>query len=107
MASFNGTIRGTTPTFIINLPFNTSTLTNCEMYFAQEDELLVTKSLEDFEADGTTLTISLTQADTLLFSDDEKLQIQLRFLFTDGSVEATTIMKKKVGEILKDGEISE
>lgn len=107
MASFKGTIRGTTPTYVFSLPFNVSTLANCEIYFSQEDELLITKELADCDASGTTLSVTLTQADTLLFSDEERLQIQARFLYNDGTVEATSVSKKRVGQILKDGEIHE
>lgn len=107
MATFKGTIRGTTPTFIFRLPFSVNTLANCEIYFAQDDNLIVTKELSDCIAEETTLTVTLTQEDTLKFDDDLKLQIQVRFLYTDGTVEATTVIKKKVGQILKEGEIDE
>ena len=106
MATFKGTIRGTTPTFVFNLPFDVSTLANCEIYFAQDDTLFVTKSLSDCVASGNQITVTLTQSDTLAFDDEEKLQIQVRFIYTDGTVEATNVTKKKVGQILKEGEIS-
>ena len=99
------TIRGTTPTVTFNLPFSVSTLKNCEVYFAQNDELLVTKTKDDCTLSGTTLTTTLTQAETLLFDDDEKLEVQARFVFTNGTVDASQIIKGKVGRILKDGEI--
>lgn len=100
------TIRGTTPTVTFNLPFNVSTLNNVEVYFSQNDELLVEKGYDDCTMSGTTLVVPLTQDDTLLFDEDEKLQIQIRFLFTDGSVDATDIVKGKVGKLLKDGKIN-
>lgn len=99
------TIRGTTPTVTFNLPFSVSTIKNCEVYFAQNDELKVTKSFEDCVLDNTTLSVTLTQSDTLAFDDDEKLEMQIRFVFTNGSVDATQIIKGKIGRILKDGEI--
>lgn len=99
------TIRGTTPTITFNLPFDVSTITNCEVYFGQNDELLVTKEYDDCTLSGTTLSVTLDQEDTLQFDDDEKLQMQIRFVFTDGTVDATSILKGKVGKILKDGEI--
>ena len=54
---------------------------------------------------STTLSVTLTQSDTLAFDDDEKLEMQIRFVFTNGSVDATQIIKGKIGRILKDGEI--
>lgn len=97
--------RGTTPTITFNLPFDVSTVRNCEVYFAQNDELLVTKSMEDCVLSGQTLATTLTQAETLSFNEEEKLEVQARFVFTDGSVDATNVIKQKVKEILKDGEI--
>lgn len=99
------TIRGTTPTITFNLPFDTSIIHNCEVYFAQNDELLVTKGIEDCTLSGNTLVVPLTQSDTLAFDDEEKLQMQLRFVLNDGTVNATPVMKGKIGKILKDGEI--
>jgi hypothetical protein len=99
------TIRGTTPTVTFNLPFDVSTIRNCEVYFAQNDELLVTKAIEDCVLEDRTLSVTLTQSDTLQFDDDAKLEMQIRFVFTNGAVDATQIIKGKIGRILKDGEI--
>lgn len=99
------TIRGTTPTVTFNLPFDVSTIRNCEVYFAQNDELLVTKAIEDCVLEDRTLSVTLSQEDTLAFDDDAKLEMQIRFVFTNGTVDATQIIKGKIGRILKDGEI--
>lgn len=99
------TIRGTTPTVTFNLPFSVSDINNVEVYFAQNDELLFEKGYDDCVLDGTTIAVPLTQNDTLRFDDEEKLQIQLRFMYNDERVEATSILKGKVGQILKEGVI--
>lgn len=99
------TIRGTTPTITFNLPFGVEEINNCEVYFAQNDELILEKDYDDCVLDGTTIAVPLTQDDTLLLDDEEKLQIQLRFMYNDQRVEATSILKGKVGQILKDGVI--
>ena len=100
--------RGTTPTIVFHLPFNVSTIHNVEVYFAQDDELIIEKKMSDCILSGTTLSVTLTQADTLAFSTDGngRVEMQLRFVFTDGSVDATTIIKEKAKKILKDGEIN-
>lgn len=100
--------RGTTPTIVFHLPFNVSTIHNVEVYFAQDDELIIEKKMSDCILSGTTLSVTLTQADTLAFSTDDngRIEMQLRFVFTDGSVDATTIIKEKAQKILKDGEIN-
>ena len=99
-------IRGTTPTVTFNLPFNVSTIKNLEVYFAQNDETLFTKGYNDCVLSGTTVQVTLKQKDTLMLDEEEKLQIQVRFRFTDDSVDATEIIKGKVGELLSDAKIS-
>lgn len=106
MATINGTIQGTTPTIIFNLPFDVSVIENVEVYFGQEDELLVTKGYNDCTLSGTTMTVRLNQSDTLQFDPDEKLQIQARFRYNSGEVEATNITKIKVSDLLSDARIS-
>lgn len=100
------TIRGTTPTVTFNLPFNVNTIQNLEVYFSQNDELLVTKGYNDCVLSGNTLSVTLKQRDTLQFNDEEKLQMQIRFRFTDDSVDATKVIKGKVEELLSDNVIS-
>lgn len=98
-------IRGTTPTVTFNLPFDVSTIKNLEIYFAQNDERLFTKGYNDCVLNGTSLSVTLQQKDTLLLDEDARLQIQVRFRFTDDSVDATEIIKGKVGELLSDAPI--
>lgn len=100
------TMQGTTPTITFNLPFDVSTIENLEVYFGQNDELLVTKGYNDCVLSGTTMQLTLKQKDTLQFDPDTKLQIQVRFRYTDGSVDATGIIKCKVGDLLSDAVIS-
>ena len=106
MATINGAIQGTTPTIVFNLPFNVSVIENCEIYFAQNDELVVTKGYNDCILSGNTMTVQLFQSDTLQFDPEEKLQIQVRFRYTNGTAEATNITKVKVGDLLSDAVIS-
>ena len=98
--------RGTTPTIVFHLPFNVSEIKNCEVYFSQNDELVVSKSMDDCDLSDTYLAVTLTQAETLALSDEEKCEVQVRFVYQDGTVDATTILKDKVERILKDGEIN-
>lgn len=100
------TIQGTTPTVTFNLPFDVSTIKNCEVYFGQNDELLVTKGYNDCVLSGTTLSVTLKQKDTLQFDPSEKLQIQIRFRYNDDSVDATEIIKGKISDLLSDAVIS-
>ena len=97
--------RGTTPTLTFNLPFNVEDIHYCEIYFSQNDELVFEKTMDDCVLEDNTLSVTLTQADTLNLDEEEKAEIQIRFVFIDGTVNATDIVKDKVNKILKDGEI--
>ena len=99
--------RGTTPTILFSLPFDTSIIRNCEIYFSQNDSLLLTKELKDMVLSGTYLAVTLSQEESLLLDEEEKCEIQIRFMFTDGSVDSTTIRKDKVYKILKEGVIED
>ena len=98
--------RGTTPTLLFNLPFSVSEIKNCEVYFSQDDNLIVTKEKKDCTLDDHFLYVTLTQEETLALSDEVKCEVQLRFVYQDGTVDATTILKDKVERILKNGEIN-
>lgn len=98
--------RGTTPTLTFNLPFQSYEYDYVEIYFAQNDELLFEKKSSDCVIEGNTLQVRLTQEDTYKLNAEEKLEIQLRFGFPDGSVDATDIIKCKVKDIL-DEEVME
>jgi hypothetical protein len=67
---------------------------------------VIEKTMGDCVLSGTTVQTTLTQSETLALDEESKLEVQMRFVFTDGSVDATNIVKDKVKKILKDGEIS-
>ena len=59
---------------------------------------------------GTTPTITLTQADTLLLGSldpetDQTVEVQIRGKTADGRAFASNIMTAPVSRILKDGQI--
>lgn len=98
------TVRGTTPTIIFRLPFQTDTIRKLEIYFGQP-ELLFTKTEEDCTFDENKVQVTLSQAETLDLNENLMLKIQLRFVFNNGSVGATKVISSEVEEIMKDGEI--
>ena len=97
--------RGTTPTVTFNLPFDSGMIKNVEVYFAQDDSLVFEKDMNDCVLSGSTLAVTLTQAETLSLDDELKVEMQARFVFLDNSVGATKTIKAKVEEILKESEI--
>lgn len=101
------TIQGTTPTVVMHLPFDVSTIVNLEIYFGQNGERLFTKGYNDCELSGNLLQVTLKQRDTLRLDEEEKLEIQARFRFADDAVEATTKAKVKVDNLLSTAVIGE
>lgn len=102
--------RGTTPTLTYNLGIDDANLIKGgEVYFSQDGVLRLMKSFDDDActiSDDGTLLVTLTQAETLRFNPEIKLETQVRIVYQNGSVEATNIVKDRVSRILKGGEIN-
>lgn len=98
--------RGTTQDYEINLP-NVDFTNIAELWidFAQWGQVKIHKTLSDVTIDGQTVTVHLSQTDTLSLRGHSKVQIQCRLLTNDGDASVTETVCVSVGEILKDGEI--
>ena len=95
--------RGTTPTITLTLPFESSRITALNLCFAQQGEIVLEKGLLECVAEGNTLSVNLTEADTLLFNSEKGMvEMQLRVGCGDTRM-ASNIMRLSVEEILKDG----
>lgn len=103
----NAIRKGTTPRPRFNLPFETSTIRNMEVYFNQGDGLVFEKKMADCELSGTSVVVPLSQADTLMLDDKLNLYIQFRFVFDDAytDVDTSNIITTSVEKILKESEI--
>lgn len=99
-------IRGTTPTLLFTLPFDVNMIQVCSIAFAQNNKLVLEKQLEDCNiTDKNTLSLKLTQEDTLLFKDSILTEIQLRVKTDSNDAIASNIIKVSTDKILKDGVI--
>lgn len=98
-------IRGTTPTLQFKLPFETSLLSAVYITFAQNEKAVIEKELHDCTAEGRTLTLRLTQEDTLKLVHSANVAIQLRAKTNAGEALASNIITTSVYKILKDGVI--
>lgn len=96
--------RGTTPELKFELPFNASELTKISVAFEQEGKVIIEKTLADCELSGQTVTVKLSEADTLKFNHNAKLNMQLRCGIGDKRI-ASDIICTSVGRILKEGEL--
>ena len=95
--------RGTTPTHTFTLPFDCSEITKLHIAYAQDDEVLVEKTLSDCECDGNVLTVTLAEEETLLFDCKKRCaEIQLRVARGVKKL-ASDIFKVPIDRILKEG----
>jgi hypothetical protein len=97
--------RGTTPTntFKTNIDLTGATVF---LTYSQRGRVVLEKTGDDLEITAEAIVTRLTQKDTLGFDALQKVSIQIRYVFPDGTAGASNIMTASVGEILKDGEIS-
>ena len=97
--------RGTTPTntFKTNIDLTGATVF---LTYSQRGRVVLEKTGDDLEISAEAIVTRLTQKDTLGFDALQKVSIQIRYVFPDGTAGASNIMTASVGEVLKDGEIS-
>lgn len=95
-------IRATTPTFIFRLPIDCLKITKAEVTFAQSGENKLTKLKEDCPMDDKKLAVTLSQEETLLFSDRSEIKIQLRVLTSDDKVFASQVFSVPVIDTLSE-----
>ena len=96
--------RGTTPinTFKTNIDLTGATVF---VTYSQSGRGIFEKSGEALEISSDAVVTQLSQKDTLKLKATQQVNIQIRYVFPDGTAGASNIMTVDVGEILKDGEI--
>ena len=95
-------IRGTTPTHFFTTNIDASELTSIMVIYAQGDNELFHKCIEDCTLDGNRFSVQLTQEETLKFDCNQKVQIQIRVLLNDGNAMASRPYVVSVEECLND-----
>lgn len=98
--------RGTTPTLTFTMPFTADQVAVVYITFSQGPSVVLEKS-EDVAVADKSLTVTLTQEDTLAFNPtgNPQVNIQVRIRLTDGSAAASQIINTTAGMILKNGVI--
>ena len=96
--------RGTTPTLTISTDIDLTEANNFYLTFKQGDRIIFEKTLTDVTITEDTVSVWLTQAETLALKDGRMVSFQIRATLGDQKV-ASNIMTAKVEEILKGGEI--
>lgn len=95
-------MRGTTPVHIFNIPFDTSAIESMRILYAQKEKVILTKVKEDCVLAEKSITVQLSQEDTLLFNSGSLVQIQIRVKTTDGNVSNSDIIEVPVGKCLEN-----
>lgn len=96
--------RGTTPTNVFEPGID---LREASVYitYAQGNNILFTKTNSDMTITETTITVKLSQKETLLFDPSIKVKMQIRYVFSDGRADASDIMTARVYDVLQEGAI--
>lgn len=95
-------MRGTTPTHTFNLPFDTSLIATLRITYEQPTGLELTKTESDCILSGNTITVVLTQEETLQFNHKYNVEIQARILTQGGEVVASRVITTTVEKCLND-----
>lgn len=98
-------IRGTTPQLDFGLPFEVSFIKTVWVTFSQNNEEIFTLENEALTMNDACISVKLTQEQTLLLSQNNTVEIQIRILTNANNALASNIIKTSVGRILKDGVI--
>ena len=95
--------RGTTPTFILKIPFASDEITALNLCFAQQGRIVLEKMLSDCVLGEDSVQVTLTESETLLF-DNKKGIVEMQLRVGCGEIKmASNIMQVSVERILKDG----
>lgn len=94
-------IRGTTPLHVFTLPLDTALCSKIKIIYAQDDEIVLTKTNDECDLNGNTVSVRLTQKETFLFDSDKHVQIQVRVLTATGEALVSGIKCIDVGKCLE------
>lgn len=97
-------IRGTTPEHYFSVNVDLSSATELYITYSQNGKPIIEKKIDDATITEDTITVNLTQEDTLKLKERD-CQIQIRVKLLDGTAIASNIITTNVLNILKDGEI--
>lgn len=97
--------RGTTPLHTFTFPEQVSNYRNIVITYRQNNELKLSKGLDDLDLEENTAKLRLTTEETLLFDPMEKGFVQVKVLTQDNLVEASPVYSFSVNSILDETSI--
>ena len=93
--------RGTTPTFILTLPDSVDLEEAANVYATfRRGTAEITKTGDDLDIAENTVSVYMTQEETLSFRAGTKVEIQLNWTFDEGSRACSEIVTVNVGDNL-------
>ena len=93
--------QGTTPTHTFNLPFDISLLKIVSIAYAQNRKVLFVKRLPDLEVNGATMSVTLSQADTLQVDPNREVEVQVRVVTHNDEALASDIFTMSAERVLE------
>lgn len=96
--------RGTTPTISYNVDIDLTSALELYITLKQDGLVVIEKSIEDVTITSESISIALTQEETLNLVPG-KVLMQIRAKMPDGAALASNIMMGYVEQILKNGVI--
>lgn len=93
-------LRGTTPTHVFTLPFDTETVKDVQIIYVQGGKEKLTKSKDDCTLDGNEIAVKLTQEETFSFDDGKCVKVQVRVLTQSDDVLISPVMLVECEECL-------
>ena len=99
--------RGTTPTLTFTTPYAADLIQGGYISFMQRGEDVLDISLADpaVTIEDESISVDLTQEQTLLFTTVDTVKMQIRAKLTSGKAVASNIVTEGVCPIVKEGEI--
>lgn len=97
--------RGTTPIHIFNTDVDLSNAVAIYVTYKQANTVVAEKSIDEMTVTPETITLNLTQEDTLNFLPMRNVLIQIRAKFQDGTAIKSKTISTSVEDVLKEGVI--
>ena len=92
---------GTTPTHTFTLPFPVDEIKSVRIIYSQGDKPLFVKETDDCTLENNTITVKLTQEDTLKFDHKKSVFVQVRVLTHNDDSLISGIKSISVGRCLE------
>lgn len=93
--------RGSTPTHYFSIPFDTSAITAVIIIYAQNNHEVVRKTTVDCTITDHDVSVTLSQSDTMSFSSDNPVKVQL-VIHSNGKAFVSNKIEMSVDDILSE-----